>query len=102
MRASLAWRGRVAAALTARPPLPPPSSDNNLGEAGGAAIGKALETNSTLTYLDVHCAPAPQWSRVLPAGRGVVGACRAKVGVWGGQGGRCVCAVSVVSVVSST
>ena len=45
----------MATSAHARAPLP--YAGNSLGEAAGAALGKALEKNSTLTSLDVGCAP---------------------------------------------
>ena len=30
-------------------------SDNKIGDEGGVSLGKALETNSTLTKLDLEC-----------------------------------------------
>ena len=64
-------------------PLPPPSPDNKLGHAAGVAIGKALETNCTLTNLNVGSELSRPCPRMLPAGRGVVGACRGTAGCVG-------------------
>ena len=65
------------------PPSAPPSPDNMLGDAAGVAIGKALETNRTLTNLDVGSELSRPCPRMLPAGRGVVGACRGTAGCVG-------------------
>ena len=74
----VSWSRRCGS-VSSPTPHPPPPPGNNLGEAAGAALGKALETNSTLTRLDVGSALARPCPRMLPAGRGEVGTCGACV-----------------------
>ena len=75
--------------LSQLPTLLQPSPGNGFGEAGGVAIGKALETNCTLAHLNLSCELSRPCPRMLPSGRGVVVACRRVAGCVG-RGGRCV------------